>query len=1755
MMKKNFLLHFASVFLLGTAAMVSCQRIQDVEDLTESLSTQMTIVARLDGTRTANNGNGTVWVEGDLISALHCNAEDPTTYQLEKFTNVNPFEFTGRIHNLSDVNNWYIMYPYSTAFERGDAAPITVVDQIQNGNDTRAHMAGEAFPLYGRNFKVDRGDRVTINMQNILAVFRASVMNKSNEPIIVKRIVVTTPKPVSGEFTGDLTQTPVVWTPTENTSNSITLEVQNGEALAVNTETAFYVGLMPFTLDAGGELKIQVVAVHPSAPNAEISYYVTRSWADPVSWTSGHIQGVGINYDDQHQTDPGDPSNPDEPQPLTPRNLAFDVPAEGLVWTLGQGYEVGSSYALPDLNGEKEGVTYSSTNEAVAVITNDNKIRLVADGTTTIKATALATETYEAGEASFSLQVLPKQTEPSTTTTTYTKVSSLTVGGIYLIMDVSDTRLFTAATNGSYVNITPTNGVISDPTNSYAGYEFTITQSGSKYCLMHNGQYLIDDYSTSGNSTTGLVYESNKPDDKYLYSYTVHDTYVFEFATDQRNSSNTGEVLYYKPQDAGGTGPNTFKLGGSGVGVGVHIYLKTAEGQSQQQQTQTISFAQSTLNWTMGTDCSQGGSYDLPALNGVKTQVSYSSDNTGVAEVVNGQIKVNGVGIAHITATAVETTAWTGATAKLTVNISEASSSTTTTYTRVNSLTVGATYLIVDVDEERVFKGVTDGSYVSVPAQSGVITDPTNSYAAYEFTVEQSGSNYYLKFNDGKYLVCDYGTSGNGETGLRYVNAQSNVTYPYALTMDDDDVNAFLFSTTQMTTTSSTNQVLYYKAANLGGYGPDTFKIGGSGRGVGVHLYKKTSEGSGQQQQAQSISFDPSSATWTLGQGYDLEGTYPIPTVTGNQTPVSYSISPASVAVIENGLIRIKGTGIATLTAEAAGTDAYQGASAQMTITIRDGSTPTTSAYVKVTSEPDNWAGTYLFVDETSSKAFAAFSGVTGYAVNVTISNGQIAATSDVARYALTVTDAGVAHANASGQEAYDVRNSDGKYIFYSSSTLQIADSHTRNSTEYYHAFKYMAASGTNPAGVQVLSSGQSNGYNKYYLGYSTSAFGYAQSSDTRRVQLYKLSGDVTPGPVDPPTPSTGTTYTKATALTVGGTYLVVDVSDTRLFTAATNGSYVDASPVNGVITDANGSYAGYEFTVTQSDEKLALMHNNQYLIDDYSTSGNSTTGLVYESTKPADTYLYTCRVTNGVFFFTTKQRNGDNDDEYLYYKPQSMGGTGADTFKLGGSGSDIGVHLYLKNGGSSTKPLQNLSFTQPTVTLPLETATGTYSVQPVSGNAGAVTYTSSNSSVATVNGTTITITGFGETRIYANAAETTDYAATSFYYTLVVSRTSQEGVFNLENDLVYNYLNEATSLYTASNHSSTTLIHSSYSWGQQNNNYVYEYNGVQYKPSSSNRWDCPNPVTVTWSSVLSGNKTVYVYTDQAHTQQVDYVAPVEVSSSSISAEIFNLIPGRTYYYVVRSGNSEVASGNFTTEGRRRMMKVSSSYTEEKANNCRDLGGQVTTSGKTIKYGKIYRGSRLNGTKTTDGTRSPEQVILLDYMKIGLDVDLRADRDNSLGLFDIPDATTTDGAGSENIYEGHTNESYNSSSDLRDRDQRMGKTLTRIMNAVHNNVNVYIHCAVGADRTGFTCMMLEAILGVPLERCDMDYEMTSFSVVGTRPRNSSSISHYNDGVSAVNGRLTNNSNATYQDKAIDYAVNYFGVSRDLITQFQNDMLE
>ena len=944
------------------------------------------------------------------------------------------------------------------------------------------------------------------------------------------------------------------------------------------------------------------------------------------------------------------------------------------------------------------------------------------------------------------------------------------------------------------------------------------------------------------------------------------------------------------------------------------------------------------------------GTLQVQAVQGAQGTVTYSSSESSVATVSGTTITIHGFGSTVITASAAGNDSYNPGSASYTLTIVQSGSSTASIYQKASSITVGGTYLIVDVADQRLMKGDSDGSFVSVSPSNGVITDSNNSLSGYEFTVTQSGSKYCIKKGD-QYLLCDYSNNGNSTTGLTYVNQEPASNYLYSLSVSN---SVFEFSTDQRNSTS-TNQVLYYKTSS------NLFKIGGSGVGVGVHLYLKTSSGSGSGKQNQSPYFANDLVSQTMA---TASGTLQVQAVQGAQGTVTYSSSEPSVATVSGTTITIHGFGSTVITASAAGNSNYNPGSASYTLTI--------------------------------------------------------------------------------------------------------------------------------------VQSGSSSG-----------------------------SG----------------VYVKATALTVGGTYLITDVADQRLFKGASDGSYVSVSPSGGVITDNNGTMSAYEFTVSQSGSKYCLIFNDgKYLICDYSNSGNTNTGLTYLTSKPADNYLYTYTVNNGAFEFKTEQRNSSEQklNEVLYFK------TSSDLFKIGGSGVGVGVHLYLKESGSTTtRQQQSLYFSNTTVNWTLGTDGNVNSVKTgqsvQNAKTSPVTYTSSDSSVATVSGTQITIKGAGTTIITATAPMDNSWFEGTASYTLNILPASGVMVYNLENDSVKDYFN-----YVEQH----PYDPSDYSYS-----YVTNYTSGR---GQNNRLDWPKPVPVSWSNPSSGNgsKVVYIYNNSAMTDEEMHVSVS--SSSATSANVYNLIPGHTYYYKVTNNGSTLTTGTFMTSGRRRMMNVSSNYNQNNANNCRDLGGQVTTNNnKTVKYGLIYRGSNMDSVPNDANAKS----VLLDYMKISLDVDLR-ERSYNSGQSPL----------GSNVQLSDKN--YNSMSDLTNA-SNMGVTLNDIFTAVAAGKHVYIHCAVGADRTGFVCMVLEGLLGVPQNMCDVDFELTSFSVVGTRQRTANSNGNYYYSGSGGNGYMgggdkgvtyinNNYSGSTFQEKVTAFVKSMMknanlGLSdtqiSQKITQFQNDMLE
>ena len=382
--------------------------------------------------------------------------------------------------------------------------------------------------------------------------------------------------------------------------------------------------------------------------------------------------------------------------------------------------------AVPTLNGAQGDVTYSSSDETVATVTNTGDVTPLKVGTTTITANAAGNATYKPGQASYTVTVV--DTTPAASKT-YTRISYATgiTTGKYLIVNPADAYVFTTSTGSTNAeSVTTTGGVIS---GDYSSYELTITKDGNNYAIQNGaGQYLYYNYS-QGDQRVG--YQTNVNNWTLSAGSDASDTNAFRFTSSSQN-------IYWN---------NTyFRIGGSGT-TGVHLY-KLSDGTTPDPGPEP----------------------------------------------------------------------------------------TTPSYTKVTSITSGATYLIVSADASnyngadgtKAFVGDQNGTAATVNNASGVIT---GDYSAYEFVITASGSGYTLLGPNGY-------VTGDANSGNRYIRVSSTAG-TMSLSMASDFTgtdglvaDAFYFYYTKTSGGTTSKEVLYFNKDGA-------FKVGGTGRKYGVYLFKK----------------------------------------------------------------------------------------------------------------------------------------------------------------------------------------------------------------------------------------------------------------------------------------------------------------------------------------------------------------------------------------------------------------------------------------------------------------------------------------------------------------------------------------------------------------------------------------------------------------------------------------------------------------------------------------------------------------------------------------------------------------------------------------------------------------------------------------------------------------------------------------------------------------------------------------------------
>ena len=353
----------------------------------------------------------------------------------------------------------------------------------------------------------------------------------------------------------------------------------------------------------------------------------------------------------------------------------------------------------------------------------------------------------------------------------------------------------------------------------------------------------------------------------------------------------------------------------------------------------------------------------------------------------------------------------------------------------------------------------------------------------------------------------------------------------------------------------------------------------------------------------------------------------------------------------------------------------------------------------------------------------------------------------------------------------------------------------------------------------------------------------------------------------------------------------------------------------------------------------------------------------------------------------------------------------------------------------------------------------------------------------------------------------------------LVASVLAQSQHFhaNIQNEAVNRYMNEVT--YAATKDSSR----------------VAEFLGT-----GEERLDLPNPVFVQVPDLFLnsiGNRTFSVHYWLDGSTNAEVTDTVFARGDSQGAPIYDVQPGLECFFNTYLYDISIGSGTVTTEGPVRMINVPS------MSNVRDFGGWTTSDGRTVKYGKLIRGSELNGMHAASATDIRHLMIL----GVGAELDLRADYEDDHGVSAFGFKSHSEVAEGEVPSYLYTNDSGQLLRQMTQYTylQRWYQEFNFIVDNLRIGRSVYYHCRWGADRTGYLSLLLEGLLGVPYDSLIKDYELTSFCKYY---KTKDQIDPVIEFIERLNGE-------TLQEKFNTFWTKRVGVNQSDIDYFIEEMLE
>ena len=974
-------------------------------------------------------------------------------------------------------------------------------------------------------------------------------------------------------------------------------------------------------------------------------------------------------------------------------------------------------------------VTYASSNTAVATVDENGIVTALERGSTTI--TAIATgDGHSETRASYTLKVIDSSIPPSVYTKV-TKVDDLEPDAQYLIVfeglegdtdGDGDPKVFHPVLNtdgNTYVkNVSSALDVTID-NSSITIDNSSITSADIADCelTLEDGYY----FKTGGSCNNKYIYPSGTSGNSGTLSAESTASTKLGITFDDNGiaqiKANSGS-FYFVWSVSSHYFSSSEAISGQ-YSTGICLY-KLDDG----RQTQNMQFAAAEAQYDIfNNDWVEG--MGVPALNGNETTpVVYESSNPAVATVdesgaVEIQSGVQSGDTAVITATAPQNENYKKATASYTIKIVN-NDPNIATYTKVNSasdLEADAKYILVYETNKKVFKPILKSAGISFEKTANNAVDvvingeeiASNDLTDYQLTFE-AGKFLYVASAD-KYLYP--GASGDDAIGAEGIN----LDHTLAITISSGVANIKC---------SDSDNHLYWSSS---GYFSSISNTGTSYVST-LSLYKLNDN-----RTAQTLSFSGSEAKYDIAKS---EWTVDVPTLSGAETDVTYTSSNeivATVTKVDNTAVTVTiasgamKNDVAVIKATAAGSTTVKPATAFFKVTVIDTNVP---KYYKVDELENNQS--YLIVSNGYALSLSGTS-VKADAITETGTVGVIqfdeSATSNSPLWTATVSGTSVKVKNGSNYLrhssngasfsigtsdsrnaiVYDAANNTVKvgnyYLNYSGSSFSLNSSATNTSAAFYSATKPLPSLKFDKTSVtfDLATNDWIGAMPVLSPANADVTYSFVNNNNANIISSIDANGAVTL--VASPTKGTATvtaaaktpsdykvasasftvqvinsneipTYTKVDEIISGGTYLIVSHLDNLAFEGdaeTPTGASKSVTPNNGIITASSYmEYEAYEVVIKEeSSEHYSIYFTKlkRYLALDNSTnsglsssdswaSGNTSTDFTMSKVASGD--------YSGSFLFAARS----SDSRVLYHNDTQ--------FKLGGSGTSKGVHLYKKN-------------------------------------------------------------------------------------------------------------------------------------------------------------------------------------------------------------------------------------------------------------------------------------------------------------------------------------------------------------------------------------------------------------------------------------------------------------------------------------------